>query len=147
MARFGAIYLLTFAGCAAAWSQMAAERTVYILPMAGGLDQYLAEQITRGHVMRVVADPKTADLVLTDRLGEGFEERMARIHPRTDEKAPDATSIHREFRTGRIGGTVFLVDAASRQVVWSDYEKPTRNLQREASRIAKKLALWVSWLE
>ena len=40
----------------------------------------------------------------------------------------------------RAKGTVFLVDAKSRQVIWADYEKPARtHLEREAGRIAKKL--------
>ena len=53
--------------------------TVYVLPMAGGLDQYLAQRLSSDHVMKVVADPKLADVVLTDRLGEAFEQKLADI--------------------------------------------------------------------
>ena len=35
-------------------AQQPAARAVYILPMTGGLDQYLANQITHDHVMQVV---------------------------------------------------------------------------------------------
>src|ERR1700689_4202837 len=119
-----------------------APRTVYVLPMAGGLDQFLAQWLTRDHVMQVVADPKIADVVLTDHLGETFEQKMAEIHPKDDKKS-DSTA-HNAFRSSKGRGTVFLVDAKSRQVLWSDYEKvpssmTDKNLNDEAERIAKKL--------
>lgn len=125
-----------------------APRTVYILPMAGGLDQYLAQWVTRDHVMQVVTDAKLADTVLTDQLGQRFEQRMAEIQPRDDkkdDKKTDAVPSH-AFRSSMGRGTVFLVDAKSRQVLWSDYEKtPGSNssgrLNREAKRIAKKLLI------
>lgn len=118
-------------------------RSVYILPMAGGLDQFIAEQLTRDHVMQVVADPKTADVVLTDRLGEAFERKLVKIHPR-DEDDDDDAEIHPGFRSSAAPGTIFLVDMKSRHVLWSDYEKPSRSntqgtLNRQAARIAKKL--------
>lgn len=119
-----------------------APRTVYILPMAGGLDQYLAQALTRGHVMQVVTDAKAADTVLTDRLGDAFEQKMAEILPKDDKKTDSST--HPAFRASKGRGTIFLVDAKSRQVLWSDYEKvPGTNsndkLNREAERIARKM--------
>jgi hypothetical protein len=121
-----------------------APRTVYVLPMAGGLDQFLAQWLTREHVMQVVADPKIADVVLTDRLGEAFEQKMAEIHPKDDKKS-DSTA-HNAFRSSKGRGTVFLVDAKSRAVLWSDYEKvpgsvSNDSLNHEAERIAKKLQI------
>jgi hypothetical protein len=119
-------------------------RTVYVLPMTGGLDQYLAEWLTRGHVMQVVADPKIADVVLTDHLGEAFEQKMAEIRPKEDKKAD--SPVHNSFRSSNGRGTVFLVDAKSRAVLWSDYEKvpgtiSNTTLNRKAERIAKKLQI------
>ena len=116
--------------------------TVYIMPMAGGLDQYLAACLTRDRVMQVVADPKIADIVLTDRLGEAFEQKMAEIHPKDDKKT-DPNS-HPAFRTTTARGTVFLVHVKSRQVIWSDYENfpassSGSNLNQVAERIVKKL--------
>lgn len=116
---------------------------VYILPMAAGLDQFLAEQLTRGRVMQVVADPKTADMVLTDRLGEPFERKLAKVHPR-DEDEDDDAETHPGFRSSTAAGTVFLVDLKSRHVLWSDFEKPARSnsqgaLNRKAARIVKNL--------
>ena len=45
-------------------------KTVYVLPMSNGLDQYLAAQLTSGSVLQVVTDPHKADAVLTDHLGQ-----------------------------------------------------------------------------
>jgi hypothetical protein len=88
--------------------------------------------------MQVMADPKSADSVLTDRLGEGFEAQMDKLTGKSD-KDKDR-EIHPSFRSSSANGTIFLVDAKSRQVLWSDYEKPVRGgLEREAERIVKKL--------
>jgi hypothetical protein len=131
-------------------------RQVYLMPMAGGLDQYLAAQLTREHVLQVVTDPKVADVIMTDRIGEAFEQKMAELFPpakpddtdekkdgKTDDKTAGAATQN-SFRTTAARGTVFLVDTKSRQVVWSDHEKPVdptdRQLSREAERIVKKLA-------
>jgi hypothetical protein len=119
-------------------------RTVYLLPMAGGLDQYLAQWLTSDHVMKVVADPRIADVVLTDRLGEAFEQKMDEIHPAAEKKDDKKDDRKPEFRASKGRGTIFMVDTKSRAVVWSDYEKvPPSNsndsLNQEAQRIAKKL--------
>jgi hypothetical protein len=138
---------------------------VYVLPMAGGLDQYIADWITRDKIMQVVTDPKVADLVMTDRLGEAFEQKLAQIRPpapmpveKSAEKKDDKKDDGKSSKSGGAGapsdtphsfqstsarGTLFLVDIKSRQVIWSDHEKPPTvsdsNLSREAERVAKKL--------
>jgi hypothetical protein len=117
-------------------------RTVYILPMAGGLDQYLADLLTRRNVLQVVTDPKLADTVLTDRLDAVLEQKLAEFHPATDKKS-DSTPPN-TFRSNRKRGTIFLVNVKSRDVTWSDYEEvPDSNsndhLYQEAQRIVKKL--------
>ncbi|MDP9052851.1 MAG: hypothetical protein M3N93_00890 [Acidobacteriota bacterium] len=127
-----------------ACGQYAGPQTVYILPMAAGLDQYLAQALTRGHILQVVADPKAAEVVMTDSLGQGFEQKMKEILPSADTKKSD-DFFHNTFRSTKARGTIFLVDAKSRQVLWSDHQKPPssnsdRNLNREAERIARKLA-------
>lgn len=146
-----------------ALAQLPGVHQVYVMPMAGGLDQYLAEWLTREHVMQVVADPKAADAVLTDRLGEAFEEKLSQIHPAEIPRAPfnavpgsDAKDAKREetagaggaaphntFQSSMARGTLFLVDAKTRQVLWSDYEKPERvtasGMNREAERVVRKL--------
>jgi hypothetical protein len=56
-------------------------KTVYILPKRSGFDQYLANELTSRGVIRVVTDPHRADAVLTDHLGQSFQERMDDLFP------------------------------------------------------------------
>ena len=56
-------------------------RTVYILSMGSGMDQYLANRLTTLGVFQVVADPQKADAVITDRIGEPFEAKLKEIYP------------------------------------------------------------------
>jgi hypothetical protein len=154
--------LLFMLGVASALAQApAGARQVYLMPMAGGLDQYLATWLTREHVLQVVTDPKVADVILTDRIGTDFEQQFAALYPpekkpaenadkaeKKDEKTSPATGgearVVHSFHSSASRGTVFLVDTKTRQVVWSDHEKPVQpddaHLNREAERIVKKLA-------
>ncbi|HYA17923.1 MAG TPA: hypothetical protein VEF06_10675, partial [Bryobacteraceae bacterium] len=65
--------------------------------------------------------------------------------PKSDDRKDDRTAgaVRNSFQSPAPRGTIFLVDAKSRQVVWSDHEKPVeptdRELSREAARIVKKL--------
>ena len=199
--------------------------TVYVMPMARGLDQYLANRISSQGVFRVVTDPKLADAVITDMIGEVFQTQLenfsptpkpvepepvaapetkppaqAAAAPKTDKPAAPAApgapvapaapasgdksakpaeaaaaesgSIEKPIRParrrvddtrsvvamfadaenkaappvstfGRGKGTIFLVDAKSRQVVWSTFDpsKGNRNhdLDRTASDIVSRL--------
>ena len=116
-------------------------KTVYLIPMSGGLDQYLANKITESGLLQVVADPALADAIITDRLGESFEKKMAELYPPPDadedeEKDKDDRSQGRvsSFRSGR--GNVFLVERASKRVVWSTYLRPRNSSPDEMSRTA-----------
>src|SRR5258708_910316 len=108
-------------------AQPGGPRSVYVLPMAGGLDQYLAARIAHEHVMQVVADPKLADALMTDRLGDASEKTREKFHPRDDDR-DDAESPHHSSRPSGTRGTFFLGDAKSRHVIWSDFEKPPRSV-------------------
>src|ERR1700733_2537259 len=100
MKYFPVLALFATLACA----QYTGPKTVYILPMAAGLDQYLAQWLTKDHVLQVVADPKTAEVVMTDRLGDAFEQRMKQIHPDSDKKSDDAP-LH-TFRSTKPQGTI-----------------------------------------
>ena len=128
-------------------------KTVYVLPMSNGLDQYLAQQLTTGAVLQVVTDPKSADAVLTDHLGESFEQSLADLYqskPKADDKAADAAEdkgapVVRSGMQGKRGrGTIFLVNRKTHDVLWSVYELPKDNrpdvLRRSAGRISDRLA-------
>jgi hypothetical protein len=62
-------------------SQLKQIQSVYILPMRGGMDQYLANRITREGLFVVVADPQRADAIVTDRLGEPLERKLDELYP------------------------------------------------------------------
>jgi hypothetical protein len=64
--------------------------TVYVLPMATGLDQYLANHLTmRGFA--VTTNRAAAEVVLTDRLGAEFERQVKEIRDEVAKKnAPPA---------------------------------------------------------
>ena len=124
-------------------------KTVYLLSMSSGLDQFLAVQLTSGAVMQVVTDPQKADAVLTDHLGESFEQTMAELYKeKTDAAAKSDNSpdgAPRAFvRTGAAGsrarGNIFLVDRKSNEVVWSTYERPKDNTPQGLKRAAEKLS-------
>src|SRR5579862_6632309 len=129
-------------------ASLAEVKSVYLFPMMNGLDQYLADRLTEGHILKVVTDPKAADAVITDQLGKGFEAQLLLARPDLkpvppkppvtdqdkdkDDKDKDKAEKKDEeppatpqsaFHTAR--GTSFLIDARSQQVVWSNYQKPT----------------------
>lgn len=161
--KLAAVLLSGFLGCAicgAAESELAQVRSVYLFPMTNGLDQYLANRLTNLGVFRVVTDPKKADAVLTDRLGAAFESRLAELYPDPPPPKPPADAKKKEepeekraaaspaaplpassFARGK--GTIFLVNARGRSVLWSIYEKPRNatptELDRTATRIAERL--------
>ncbi len=195
--------LLPLAGALACAADLAGVHSVYLLPMARGMDQYLANQLTSEHVFRVVTDPKLADAVFTDHISEGFQEQLegfspspkppepakpassespaksgdetpakaaspeslaksgdeapakpASLNPKAkpDEPAPpdllaktENTLSNPATSSGfsRARGTVFLVDAKSRQVIWSIYAPPKdfdgKEMNRTASDIVSHL--------
>ena len=123
-------------------------KRVYLLPMSNGLDQYLANRLTKIGRFEVVTNPDQADAVFTDRIGTAFEEsgrncihhrllhrsRSMRTPPKTRKKikAQDtAESLETtvaplvrisSFTRGR--GNVFLVSRKTGAVIWSHYAVP-----------------------
>lgn len=134
-------------------------RTIYIMPMPHGFDQYIANQITREHVLDVVADPTRADAIFTDRLGAALEDKLEKLHPtpkpaepkaadKSDKDGSDKPAGPKTFgeteppHTSTFGsgkGTLFLVDAHSRVVLWSIYEKPRASNPRSLDGAAKRV--------
>ena len=141
---------------------------MYILPMRSGLDQFLANRLTNGGVFRVVTDPKLADAVLTDHIGETFEAQLEGMIPNPEpvkKLAPPATapplkkedepsksllgsivdpdakppSAAHNSTFGRTKGTIFLVDQKSRQVLWSVYDLPKGSDSKEMDRTASDI--------
>lgn len=81
MKLFCALALLAASVPAAVNQQLKQVTTVYILGMSSGMDQYLANRLTRMGVFQVVTDPAKADAIITDRLGEPFEAKLKELYP------------------------------------------------------------------
>jgi hypothetical protein len=150
---------LIFAAAALAISMSASAaglddvKTVYLLPMSNGLDQYLAAQLTSGSVLQVVTDPQKADAVLTDHVGQSFEETLADLYspkPAPSDKAAEKTddtgnTFTRSGMQGQRGrGNIFLVNRKTHDVLWSFFETPgdktPNGMKRTAAKISAKLA-------
>ena len=147
-------------------------KRVYLLPMGSGADQHLANHLTITGTFAVVADPKLADAVFTDRLGKAFEERFEELYPPPapapaptekaeekksgDSEEPDKTDEksklgNRPMRSSSAGsrGTLFLVDAKSKTVLWSTYDEPKdssparldESAKRKVERLRKDLGI------
>jgi hypothetical protein len=121
-------------------------QSVYLLPMSNGLDQYLANRLNASGLFQVIVDTKKAEAIFTDKLGEAFEERLNKIilpEPTKEQKAEKAKEqqekplISSSF--GRAKGTVFLVDTASRSVLWSIYQPPRNTTPAELDRTAQRI--------
>ena len=163
--------ILVLLGCSCALlgaADLSAIRNVYLMPMARGLDQYLANRIASQGPFLVVTDPKLADAVITDRIGESFQTQLENIFPTPKspeqieaEKAAKAeetetgkdTSIAEALREtagklespaqnssfGRSKGNIFLVEAKSRTVLWSTFEPPKSTAARDLDRAASDI--------
>jgi len=75
-----AVSLLCCLNLAAA-AELTGARTVYLMPMGHGLDQFIANRLTRMHVLQVVTDPAKADIIFTDEVGAPLEDRLKDLYP------------------------------------------------------------------
>ena len=135
-------------------------KTVYILRMGSGLDQFLASELTKGGVYMVTTDPQKADAILTDSLGESFEKKLMELYPpppppappKADEKkgenketvlAADPMPRLGNSTMGRGKGTIFLVERKSRNLLWSMNRQTKNNGAQEmvlqARRVVEQL--------
>jgi hypothetical protein len=124
---------------------------VYLMPMASGFDQYLAERLTTEGVFTVVVDPKQADAVFSERVDPAFGEAMQEVFPAAKaapkEKKPAEGGVVQEAppkrSSSRARGNIFLVAIGSRQVIWSTFHRmddpSPKGLHRRARDIVKDL--------
>jgi hypothetical protein len=143
--------LLSIVAAAAALASgagLADYKTVYVLPMSSGLDQFLAIKLTTGSVMQVVTDPLKADVVFTDAIGRAFEGKLDELYgqkSKSDDKdskdnKDSMNSSPRISPASRGKGAIFLVDRKTRDVVWSTYAKPKGSTPDDMNRIAGEIA-------
>lgn len=146
------MFLSGLATALAAGAQASNPDLLYVLPMRGGFDQFLSNHIATAKLFRVVTDPRTAGVFLADRIGEPFERKMAELNSqrqdedkkKSDSRTGGSQKEHEfptaSFSSGAAKGNVFLVDARSRQVIWSGYVKPKNSTADELNRTARKVA-------
>jgi len=133
--------------------ELAEIKTVYLLPMTYSMDQFLAIRLTKGGVLQVVTDPKKADAILSDHIGTALEEKMNSLYGEQkavksadDKDDKDKDKDKNTFGGGpmaggtRSKGAVFLVDAKTRNVLWSDYVRPKNSQPDELNHAADKIA-------
>jgi len=153
-------------GCA---GDLSTAKTVYVFSMPRGMDQYLVNRLTNGHILQVVTDPTKADVFLTDRVGEAFQAEMEVIFPppvpekekdkakakeakaaEDGDEAPPTNSMFGPTVNklsnpalissfARNKGTVFLVDGQSREVLWSAYAPPKSFDSKQLDRTANDI--------
>jgi hypothetical protein len=176
------VSLVVCSGAVLCAADLSGVRNVYVMPMARGLDQYLASNLASHGVFQVVTDPKLADAVLSDRVGDLLQLQLENIFPtpkpedeedtepaakpdakgdiKTEKSASpkadkgsqdqsimaalsatsnklDSPSQNSSFGRGK--GTIFLVDAKSRQVIWSTYDPPRNTASHELDRTASNI--------
>jgi hypothetical protein len=127
-------------------AQLKDVKTVYLYPMRGGFDLLLAQELVAEHIYKVVPDPKLADAVFTDQLGDVFLYKLDHIQtPAVAPKTSGSTSSMTTADTAphgstfsRAQGTLFLVDVKSKEVVWSTFQKPKNTSSPELHKVAQK---------
>jgi len=62
-------------------AELTGVRMVYVMPMSHGVDQFLANRLNGSGLFQVVADPKLADTIFTDRIGDAFRVALEAISP------------------------------------------------------------------
>ncbi len=89
MKLFFALTALSVAVFASVNPQLHQVKRVYILAMGGGMDQFLANQLATAGIFEVVTDPKKADAIISDNVGEAFEQKLDDLY------APPAPPLKR----------------------------------------------------
>ena len=123
---------------------LAGVKTVYLLPMSSGFDQYLAIRLVRDGAMQVVTDPKKADAVFTDRIGANFEKSMQQLYAppvKTDGKLGEDDQFSRPAMQplSRGRGSLFLVDRESHVVLWSTFARSKTTTAVDLNDLAAKV--------
>ncbi len=146
------VFLLMTCAAGLSGADLGNVHTVYLLPMAHGLEQYIANALTGEHVFVIVTDPKMADAFISDHVDASLQLKLDNLLAPPAEKAdPKASEIPKgsilepankldnpadNSTVSRSRGMVFVVGSKSRQVLWSAYDLPKDTSSKELDRIA-----------
>jgi len=140
LSTFLTVALLCLTVSAGELQQRLKTRTVYIVPMANGLNSHIASRLTSSGVVWVVLEPESAEAVLTDRVDEAFW-AWSTMHYKAAGKnsnvalRDDDPLRFEHLSRGPYRGTLFLVDPRNGLVLWSMYV-PTPNTASNALDLA-----------
>ena len=152
---FGGFFAVAALTGVASAADISSAQPVYFWPMEGALDQYIAQEASQGGVVSVTVDPKLARAVMTDRIDAAFLAAMDELFPlpgAEEEKEEAGDSVESGLQKsrpatrplGRPHGTLFLVDAKTRRVLWSTYlgyyERTPKKLHGEAKEVVARMA-------
>lgn len=132
------LFLLAAAALLLPAADLGETKTVYLLPMSNGLDQFLAIKLTSAAVMQVVTDPKKADAIFTDHIGTAFEQKLDELYGKKQKDEDSGRTGMQNAARGR--GAIFMVDRQTRDVIWSAYERPKSSAPDDMSHTAEKIA-------
>jgi hypothetical protein len=145
-----AAFVLAALTCLA--GDLSAVKTVYLLPMSGGLDQYLAVRLAANGAFQVSTDPAVADAIFTDRIGSNFEQTLKDMDaPKTpkanagkvsaDGKDDDQDAFAKPAMQplSRGKGSLFLVDRKTHVVLWSMFAKPKSSQAEDMNALAAQI--------
>lgn len=152
LALLVSITLASLAAFAQGNAELAQVQTIYLMPMANGFDQYLANRLREITQIRIVTEASKADAIFTDKIGLAFENRLEEMETEAKEKItnpdPQQDAVSEGMKLaprvvssiGRGRGTYFLVDRRSRIVLWSTFstskDMQPKTLDKKAEKVA-----------
>ena len=86
-------------------------KTIYVVPMRGGMDHFVTNELVKWGRFQVTLDPHQAEALFSDSTKVDINAIM-----NNPQKVPKALSTR---------GTLFLINLRTGQVLWSVYKKPT----------------------
>ena len=101
-------------------------KTVYVMPMRLGFDQYLANQLTQSGLFHVVTDPKKADAVITDHLGETLQAELDSLNPAAGSVKQTAGAVEAGAAPPDAGNAMNTAAAAAESEVTPSGQPPKK---------------------
>jgi hypothetical protein len=149
LAVFTLATLTTFA------ADLSGVKTVYLLPMSGGLDQYLAVRLTAAGAFQVSTDPFQVDAIFTDRIGSNFEKTLKDLlnppkqvsgkvstNGKEDDDSAFAKPTMQPLSRGK--GSLFLIDHKTHVVLWSMFAKPKSSQAEDMNALASQITAQIT---
>ena len=144
--------------------ELSGVKSVYVMKMGNGFDQYLISRLAASGPFRVVTHPQEADAVFTDRVGVSLENWLDELatseKPEKDEKKDEkreekkeedanmvgsasydarSASVNPESSFSRGRGNYYLVNPKTKTVLWSIFLPPKSTTPKDLNATAQKV--------